>query len=56
MQVLDEILGSSGIDLGSLAARFGLSPEQAKSAMGSLVPAAAGGFQQRAQSDSCGWV
>jgi hypothetical protein len=56
MQGLDEILGSSEMDLGSLAARFGLSPEQAKSAMGSLVPAVAGGFQQRAQTDSLGPV
>lgn len=56
MQGLDDILGSSGMDLSSLAARFGLSPEQAKSAMGSLVPAVAGGFQQRAQADSLGPV
>lgn len=56
MQGLDEILGSSGMDLNSLAARFGLSPEQAQSAMGSLVPAVTGGFQQRAQTDSLGPV
>ncbi|MGY2737001.1 DUF937 domain-containing protein [Sphingomonas sp. UYP23] len=56
MHGLDEILGSSGMDISSLAARFGLSPEQAKSAMGSLVPAVAGGFQQRAQADTLGPV
>ena len=56
MQRLDDILASSAMDLNSLAARFGLSPEQAKSAMSSLVPAVAGGFQQRAQSDSLGPV
>ncbi|WP_010188715.1 DUF937 domain-containing protein [Sphingomonas sp. PAMC 26605] len=56
MQGLDEILGSSGTDLGSLAARFGLSPEQAKSAMSSLLPAVAGGFQQHAQGDTLGPV
>lgn len=56
MQVLDDILGSSGMDLGSLAARFGLSPEQTRWAMGSLIPAVAAGFQQRAQADSLGSV
>ena len=48
MQGLDQILGSSGMDVGSLAARFGISPEQANSALGSLVPAVAGGMQKRA--------
>lgn len=53
---LDDILGSSGVDIGSLAARFGLSPEQTKAAMGSLVPAVAGGFQQKADANDLGPV
>lgn len=48
MQVFDEILGSSGMDVGALASRFGISPEQASSVLGSLVPAVAGGMQKRA--------
>lgn len=56
MQGLDEIVGSSGMDLDNLATRFGLSPEEATSAMGSLLPAVVGGFQQRAQSGSLGPV
>uniref|UniRef100_UPI0035CB0E05 DUF937 domain-containing protein n=1 Tax=uncultured Sphingomonas sp. TaxID=158754 RepID=UPI0035CB0E05 len=56
MQGLDEMLSSSGMDLGNLAARFGLSPEEAKSAIGSLLPAVVGGFQQCAQSGSLGPV
>jgi len=48
MQGLDQILGSSGMDIGSLASRFGITPEQANSALGSLVPAVAGGMQKRA--------
>ena len=47
MQGLDQILGSSGMDIGSIAARFGISPEQANSALGSLFPAVAGGMQKR---------
>jgi hypothetical protein len=48
MQGLDQTLGSSGVDIASLAARFGISPEQATAAMGSLVPAVAGGMQRQA--------
>ncbi len=51
MQGLDQIVGSSGIDLTSLATRFGLSPEQAKTAIGSLMPAVAGGFRKRAEAN-----
>lgn len=47
MQGLDQILGSSGMDVGSLAARFGISPDQANAALGALVPAVAGGMQKR---------
>lgn len=49
MQGLDELIGSSGMDLGTLGARFGLSEEQTRAAMGSLMPAVAGGFQKRAE-------
>lgn len=49
MQGLDQVLGSSGVDLGSLGARFGLSPEQTRSAMGSLMPAVVGGFQKQVE-------
>ncbi len=49
MQGLDQVLGSSGVDLGGLGARFGLSPEQTRSAMGSLMPAVLGGFHKQAE-------
>ena len=49
MQAVDQLLGSTGFDLGALASRFGLSPEEAKSAMGSLMPAVLGGFQKKAE-------
>ncbi len=49
MQGLEQILGSSGVDLGSLGARFGLSPEQTRAAMGSLMPAIAGGFHKQVE-------
>jgi hypothetical protein len=48
MQGLDQILGSNGTDIGQLAARFGISPDQASAALGSLMPAVAGGMQRRA--------
>ena len=50
MQAVDQMLGSTGLDLGALASRFGLSPEQTRSAMGSLMPAVLGGFQKKAES------
>lgn len=56
MQGLDQILGSSGMDVGSLAARFGISPEQANSALGSLLPAVAGGIQKRQEQGTLGPV
>ncbi|MEO7825869.1 MAG: DUF937 domain-containing protein [Allosphingosinicella sp.] len=49
MQGMEQILGSSGVDAATLGARFGLSPEQATAALGSLLPAVAGGFQKRAE-------
>lgn len=51
MQAIDQMLDASGTDLGSLGARFGLSPEQAHSAMGALMPVVAGGLQKQAQTD-----
>lgn len=53
---LDDILGSSGVDIGGLASRFGLSPEQTRAAVGSLAPAVAGGFQRKADADDLGPV
>jgi hypothetical protein len=49
MQEVDQVLGSSGADVGSLAAQFGLSPDQARAAMGSLMPAVLGGFHKQAE-------
>lgn len=51
MQGLDQILGSSGMDLGSLGTKFGLSPEQTNAAIGSLMPAVLGGFRKKADAD-----
>jgi hypothetical protein len=51
MQALDQILGSSGMDVATLAARFGLNPDQAQTALGSLMPAVLGGFQKKAATD-----
>ena len=48
MQNFDQLLGSSGMDLGQLGARFGLTPEQTRSALGSLMPAVLGGFHKQA--------
>ena len=47
MQALDQVLGTSGMDVSSLAARFGVSTDQAQSALGSLMPAVLGGFQKK---------
>ena len=51
MQALDQMLGSSGMDMSGLAARFGLNPDQAQSALGSLMPAVLGGFQKKAEAN-----
>lgn len=56
MQGLDQILGSSGMDLSSLGAKFGLSPEQAGAAIGSLMPSILGGFQKKAEAGDLGPV
>ncbi len=47
MQNFDQLLGSSGMDVGQLGARFGLTPEQTRSALGSLMPAVLGGFHRQ---------
>lgn len=54
MQNIDQILGSSGMDLGQLGARFGLTPEQTRSALGSLMPAVLGGFHKQADNEPDG--
>ena len=51
MQGLDQVLGSSGMDVSSIATRFGISPDQAQSALGSLMPAVLGGFQKKAEAN-----
>lgn len=56
MQGLDGILGSSGMDLGGLGARFGLSPEQTQGALGSLMPAVLGGVHKRVEAGEAGTV
>jgi hypothetical protein len=56
MDGLNQILGSSGMDVSSLAARFGISPEQANAALGSLMPAVAGGMQKRQKQGTLGPV
>lgn len=49
MPGLEQVLQSSGLDIGALAQRFGISPDQANAALGSLMPAVAGGIQKKAQ-------
>ena len=48
MQNFDQFLSASGMDLGQLGARFGLTPEQTRSALASLMPAVLGGFHKQA--------
>lgn len=48
MQGLDQILGSSGMNVDALAAQFGISPDQARSALSTLMPSVLGGFQNQA--------
>ena len=49
MQAVDNVLASNGLNVADLARRFGLNPDQAQSAMGSLVPAVLGGFHKQAE-------
>ncbi len=44
---IEQLAGETGTDLGAVGARFGLSPEQTRQAMASLLPAVAGGFQKQ---------
>ncbi len=54
MQGLNEILATNGTDFAGLGARFGLSPEQTSAALGSLLPAVLGGFQNKADAGDLG--
>ncbi len=56
MQNFDQFLGASGMDLGQLSARFGLTPEQTRSALASLMPAVLGGFHKQADPGDPGGV
>jgi hypothetical protein len=49
VQNIDQILASSGMDVSQLGARFGLSPDQTRLALGSLMPAILGGFHKQAE-------
>jgi hypothetical protein len=48
---IDQLAGETGTDLGALGARLGMTPDQTRQAMASLLPAVAGGFQKRADAD-----
>lgn len=52
MGILDTVLGAAdGGAIGQLASQFGLSPEQASSAVGALMPALASGLQNNASTE-----
>ena len=54
-ELLDLINKFGGAEaVSAMAARVGISPEQAQSAMGSLMPMIAGGMVQHAQTDGAG--
>ncbi len=59
-QLLQGAMGGQGtganpqIDVGGLASQFGLSPEQANSAVGALLPAIMGGIQKTEESGGLG--
>jgi hypothetical protein len=59
-QLLQGAIGGQGtggnpqIDVGGLASQFGLSPEQANSAVGALLPAIMGGIQKTEESGGLG--
>ena len=44
---IDQLAGETGTDLGAIGARLGMSPDQTRQAMASLLPAVAGGFQKQ---------
>jgi hypothetical protein len=59
-QLLQGAMGGAGtganpqLDVGGLASQFGLSPEQANSAVGALLPAIMGGFHKTEESGGLG--
>jgi hypothetical protein len=61
-QLLQGAMGGSGtganpqIDVGGLASQFGLSPEQANSAVGALLPAVLGGLHKTEESGGLGGI
>jgi hypothetical protein len=61
-QLLQGAMGGQGtggnpqIDVGGLASQFGLSPEQANSAVGALLPAIMGGIQKTEESGGLGQI
>lgn len=61
-QLLQGAMGGAGtgqnpqIDVGGLATQFGLSPEQANSAVGALLPAIMGGIQKTEESGGLGGI
>jgi hypothetical protein len=56
-QILDMIARMGGADgVAAMAARVGLSPEQAQAAMAALAPAVAGGMAKQAQAGNGGLV
>lgn len=48
--------GNPQVDVGGLAQQFGLSPEQANSAVGALLPAVLGGLQKSEESGGLGQI
>jgi hypothetical protein len=44
---IDQLAGETGTDLGAVGTRLGLTPDQTRQAMASLLPAVAGGFQKQ---------
>ncbi|MGB3721514.1 MAG: DUF937 domain-containing protein [Pacificimonas sp.] len=45
---IEDIAGAAGVDFGSVGKPFGLTPEQTKGAMASLLPMVMGGMRKRA--------
>jgi len=50
MQQIDELLQENDTDAAAIGARHGLSPDQTRQAMASLLPFVMGGFQKKAES------
>lgn len=49
MQRIDELLQENGTDAAAIGAQHGLSPDQTRQAMASLLPFVMGGFQKKAE-------